>query len=104
MLIEDDILEQVKLEIKRLRTEDLIGLFELYIRIKFSFDISSNRQAEIERLLQKLTLSKDKEIDIYKEALISKDDFVRRTRRIDKDIQALTLELDRIVNYDRQDV
>lgn len=92
MLIED--------EITFLKNDDLKEYFELYLKVKFPNDISTERIQQLNEQVEKINRKLDILLDDYEEGLMIKDKYKERTRVLNDDLTRTEEEIRGIEQYD----
>lgn len=96
MLIEDKVIEQVKTMIKSLQSHSLDGLFNLYMKVKFTYDTSTDHMEELNNSKTKL-MAEMKQLRQDKIAnLIDETVYKEEMKALNSQIADINAELSRI--------
>lgn len=99
-LIEDEVIEQIKQEILDLKNRNMDDLFELYLKIKFNYDISEDNYNKL--LKQKERTLKEIEIlrGDFADEIIGKDEYKEQMKELNNKYVGISAEIERIKRYD----
>ena len=102
MVIETEIIDQIKQEIVRLKNNNMDDLYELYLIVKYDYDVSKSRYKDLIKL--KTRVSNEIQIlrsDLVEEA-IDKDIYREQIKPLNEKAVNINTEISRIENYECQ--
>lgn len=100
MLIEDDIIADIKSHIEQLKTDDMRGYFELYLLIKFNHDTSVEKLEELR--VGKETIKKQirKFADDFSKGMMDENLYDEMVKDLYKEISEIDSAITRIEQHD----
>lgn len=99
-VVEIEIIEQIKQEIIRLKNNNMDSLFELYLKVKFDYDVSQTHYEYLAKFKDKI----HKEMQILRsdlaEELIDKELYKEQMKELNEKAMSINVEMSRIEKHD----
>lgn len=99
-VIETDMIEQIKQEIIKLKKSNMNELFELYLKVKFYYNISEETYSNLLKKKAKVDKKISNLRDDLADELINREEYKDQVKELLEDARGITSEIEKITRHD----